>query len=205
MSEDLFWLYPAPTVPRPHPLCFLTHLPHKSLVHAVGAPFRSPSFWCERLWRLIRIVVAVGGDISFYQTFRDSHESKSRNEFGSSALGSILGASPSPCSTIFLLVSCASSGLWFLGFSYHGFSGVYYQSILFYIFLWLFLCNFLSVLLLVSFTDTGIISCLLISHLFHKRNKLHCPWPSLSIFCSLWAYAEALLKTARVHWALIKP
>ena len=26
-----------------------------------------------------------------------------------------------------------------------------------------------------------------------------------SIFCSLWAYAEALLKTASVHWALIKP
>lgn len=132
-----------------------------------------------------------------------SQSVKNRNKLGFSALGSILDASLSPCSTIFLPVFWPSSELGFLGFSYQGF-GFFYQFILFYIFP-LFLHNFLSLLFLVSFSDTGIMSCLLISHRFHKRNKLHRPWPSLSIFCSLWAYAEVLFKTVSVHWALIKP
>lgn len=91
-----------------------------------------------------------------------SQSVKNRNKLGFSALGSILDASPSPCSTIFLPVFWPSSELGFLGFSYQGF-GFFYQFILFYIFP-LFLHNFLSLLFLVSFSDIGIMSCLLISH-----------------------------------------
>lgn len=201
MREDLFWLYPAPTVPHPHPPCFLTHLPHKRLVLS-----RRPSFRCKGLWRLIRTAVLVGGDRSFPRLSEIATMSQ-KVEMNSDSLPwgqywvlPLLSAPPSPFSFPALR---QSYGFWVSPIVV--FFGFYYQSILFYTFLPLFLCNFLPLLLLVSFSDTGIISRLLISHLFHKRNELHCPWPSLSIFCSLWAYAEALFKTASVHWALIKP